>query len=123
MLIAVTKAACSFAVGNVAASGAAPARAALLAREVLAAMRLGAIKTAATVLLIAVLAAAFVGVYAFLSQDSSFVGWTRNREAAACADRRPSGPAKGRHSPGGDFRLGVQIHRPSSFTRARYSVR
>jgi RNA polymerase sigma factor (sigma-70 family) len=91
---AVTGAARSFAVENAEAACTVPARAAMLAREVLFLMRLGAIKTAVAVLLIGALAAAFMGVYAFLSQDSRLLAGQKIAKAQAQPAPAPAGPLK-----------------------------
>jgi RNA polymerase sigma factor (sigma-70 family) len=76
-----TKAAFSFAAGDTAAVGLAPARATMLAREALGAMRLGAIKMASAVMMIVALTAAFTGVLVLSSQDLRQSGQQEKRVA------------------------------------------
>ena len=76
-----TKAAFSFAAGDTAANGLTSARAAMLAREALGAMRHGAIKLASAVMMIVALTAAFTGGLIRLSQDLRLSGQQEKRVA------------------------------------------
>src|SRR5204863_3267476 len=74
LLDSLAEVALSFAVGNPAATGKAPARAAMLAERVLGTMRLSAIKMAAALMMIVGLTATFAGVHMLWPQDTRLLG-------------------------------------------------